>query len=167
MLRGSFPMGCCPGGAHSAPQPRKQGMTEHRRCSGTSPCLGSVTVPVVVLSRWSVRWFSPVKTDLIPSREQQGMETTSFQAVWVLDMSKAPTNEGRKWMGGQAVLGQGWEFCPSLPAQACFLVWFLHYQKLRRKPAPSSCFPRGPRGGGVEAGPRFIQQEKVLYRESL
>lgn len=37
----------------------------------------------------------------------------------------------RKSTYGRAVLGLGWDFVPSLPAQACFLVWFLHYQKLR------------------------------------
>lgn len=61
---------------------------------------------------------------LIPSREQQEMETTSFQAAWVLDTSKTQTNEGRRWMGGRAVLGQGWDFVPLFLLKLVFWCGF-------------------------------------------
>lgn len=40
-----------------------------------------------------------------------------------------------------------WEFLPLFQPQLifwCFLVWFLHYQKLKQKPAPSSASPKDP-----------------------
>lgn len=50
--------------------------------------------------------------------------------------------------------GLHWEFLPPFPPQLifwCFLVWFLHYQQLKQKPALSSASPKDP----VEVGWRL------------
>lgn len=72
---------------------------------------------------------------------------------------------GQESMSGPAVLGL--DALPLFLLELVFWCGFSINQKLRQKSAPSSSSPQGPRGGGMEAGPRFLQQENEFYWESL